>query len=162
MKSAKRYALIVGIVLLIVLVVGIVACAIYGRLLELLYISLVILAILMVGTTLFQIYSIAKLIKAITIVRDEFRPLIGSVQETVGIVKDTAKTAGSTVTTIGSAAKLTSDVALGPGVRTVASVVAARQVVRVFFGKGRARSQAEARRQQQEEAMAAAVAEGGE
>lgn len=161
MKSAKRYAIIVGAVILIVLVVGIIACAIYGRLLELLYISLIVLAVLMVAATLFQVYSIIKLIKTITVVRNELRPLIDSVQETVGIVKDTARTAGGTVTTISSATKLTADAALAPSVRAVASVMAGQQMVRVFFGKGHARSQAELRRQQQAEAMEAVLAAEG-
>ena len=162
MQSAKRYAIIVGVILGIVIIAGITLAAIFGKLLELLYICLMVLAILMVGATLFQIYSIVKLIRTITTVRDEMKPLVASVQETVGIVKDTAKTAGSAVSTIGSATKLTSEFALGPSVRTAATVMASGEMLRVFLGKGHARSRAEERRRQQLEAMEAAAARGGE
>ena len=76
-------------------------------------------------------------------------------QETVGIVKDTAKTAEHTASTIGSTAQLTKELALAPSVRAVAAVGAVQQMVRVFAGKGRARSRSEKRRKQQMEAIAA-------
>ncbi|MBA2679708.1 MAG: hypothetical protein H0U76_15075 [Ktedonobacteraceae bacterium] len=159
MQSAKRYAIIVGIVLGIVIVVGITLAAIFGVLLELLYIILAILAILLIGATLFQIYSILMLVRTITTVRDEMKPLLSTVQETVGIVKDTAQTAGRTATTIGNAASFTSEIAVRPGIRAVATAVAGQEMVRVFLGKGRVRSRAEQRRQEQLEAMEAANAE---
>jgi len=163
MQSAKKYAIIVGIVLAVIIVLGITLAAIFGVLLELLYIILAILALLLVGATLFQVYSIVVLIRTITTVRDEMKPLLASVQETVGIVKDTAKTAGHTAATIGHAASFTSDIALAPGIRAVASVVAGQEMVRVFLGKGHVRTRAEQRRKQQLEAMEAASteAEGG-
>jgi hypothetical protein len=162
MKSAKRFAIIVGAVAGILLIACIVLCALFGRLLELLYISLIILAVLMVVATIFQVYSIAKLIRTITVVRNEMQPLLNSVQETVGIVKDTAKVAGNTASTIGTATKFTSEFALGPSVRTVAAVVGAQETLRVFLGKGHVRTRAEERRRQQREAMEAVVAEGGD
>ena len=159
MQSAKKYAIIVGIVLAVIIVVGITLAAIFGVLLDLLYIILAILALLLIGATLFQVYSILMLVRTITTVRDEMKPLLATVQETVGIVKDTAKTAGRTATTIGHAASFTSEIALAPGVRAVASVVAGQEMVRVFLGKGRVRTRAEQRRQQQLEAMETANAE---
>jgi hypothetical protein len=164
MQSAKRYAIIVGVVVGLILVVGIILAAIYGKLLELLYITLIILALLMIAAVLFQLYSVIKMIRTITTVRDEMKPLLNSVQETVGIVKDTAKTAGHTVSTISTATKFTSDHALGPSVRTVATVLAGQEVLRVFLGKGHARNRAEQRRKEQMEAMeaASAAAKGGD
>jgi hypothetical protein len=162
MKSAKRYAIIVGVFAVVVIIAGIVVCAIFGFLLEMLYASLIVLAVLMIAATLFQIYSIAKLIKTITVVRGEMQPLLSAVQETVGIVKDTAKVAGNTASTIGTATKFTSEFALGPSVRTVAAVVGAQQTLRVFLGKGHVRTRAEERRRQQREAMDAVPAKGGE
>jgi len=81
------------------------------------------------------------------------KPLIASVQETVGIVKDTAKTAEHTAQTIGSTAQLTSEFALGPSVRVAAAVVAGQQILRVMTGRGRVRSRTEERRRQQMEAI---------
>ncbi|GCE19592.1 hypothetical protein [Dictyobacter kobayashii] len=165
MQKAKRFAIIAGVVVAIILVGGVTLAIIFGKLLELLYVVLIILALLLIAGTVYQIYSVFKLVRAINTVRDEMKPLIGSVNETIGIVKDTAKTAGNTVTTIGTATKFTSELALGPSVRAVAAVVAAQEMGRVFLGKGHARSRAEERRRQQMEAMAAAnaaVDRGGE
>ena len=163
MQSAKRYAIIVGVVVGLVLLVGIILAAFFGVLLQLLYITLIILVLLMVMAVLFQIYSVIKLLRTIRTVRDEMKPLLNSVQETVGIVKDTAKTAGSTVSTIGTATKFTSELALGPSVRTVATVMAGQEMLRVFLGKGHVRSRAEQRRKEQMEALEAAeAAKGGE
>ena len=94
------------------------------------------------------------LIRTITTVRNEMKPLISSVQETVGVVKETASTAGHTAATIGTTARLTSEFAVAPSVRVVAAVVAGQQIVRVFFGKGHIASRAEERRKQQMEALA--------
>ncbi|MDQ6662194.1 MAG: hypothetical protein M3Z24_14670, partial [Chloroflexota bacterium] len=81
-------------------------------------------------------------------------PLIGSVQETIGILKDTARTAGQTASTIGTTAKMTSELAIGPSVRAVSAVVAGQQMIRVFMGKGKVRSRHEERVKQQMEAGA--------
>jgi hypothetical protein len=159
MQSVKKYAIIVGIVLAVVIIGGITLAAIFGALLELLYTVLAILALLLVGATLFQIYSILMLVRTIMTVRDEMKPLLASVQETVGIVKDTARTAGHTAATIGHAASFTSDIAVAPGIRAVASVVAGQEMLRVFLGKGHVRSRAEERRKQQLEAIETANAE---
>ena len=75
-------------------------------------------------------------------------------QETLGIVKDTAKTAGHTVSTIGNTTQFASEFAVGPSVRAVAVVMAVQQMFRVFLGKGHVASRAEQRRRQQMEAGA--------
>jgi hypothetical protein len=153
MKGATRYAIIAGVVLLL-LIIGIIVAAIFGVLLDVLYIFLMLLAALMVVATLMQVYSVVLLIQTITTVRNELKPLLASVQETVGIVKDTAKTAGHTVTTIGNTTQFASEFAVGPSVRAVAAIVAAQQMFRVFLGKGQVASRAEKRRRQQMEAGA--------
>ena len=153
MKGATRYAIIAGVIL-VLLIVGIVVAAIFGVLLDVLYIFLMLLAALMLAATLLQVYSVVLLIQTITTVRNEMKPLLASVQETVGIVKDTAKTAGHTVSTIGTTTQFASEFAVGPSVRAVAAVVAAQQLFRVFLGKGHVASRAEQRRRQQMEAGA--------
>jgi hypothetical protein len=162
MQRAKRMATISGIVVLILLVAGFILAGIFGFLLDVLYIFLIILAALSLISTGFLIYAILMLIQSITTVRNELKPLIASVQETVGIVKDTAKTAGQTATTIGSTAQLTKEFAVGPSVRAAATVLAGQQMVRVFVGKGKTKSRYEQRRKQQREAMDAAAAAGGQ
>ena len=153
MRTAKRFVLIVLVILGILLVVGLTWQAIFHALQDVLYVFLIILALLMVGATLFQIYSIMELIRTIKNVRDEMKPLVASVQETVSIMKDTAQTAGHTVSTIGQTTKLTSQFALAPIINTVASVVAVQGMARVLLGKGHIRTRAERRREQQLEAM---------
>ena len=153
MQTAKRFIIIAGVVVLLLIVVGLVLAFIFGVLQEVLYVALFILALLMVGATIFQIYSILMLVRTISTVRNEMKPLVASVQETVGIVKDTAKTASHTVSTLGSTVRVTSEFAIGPGVRAVSAVVAGREMVRVFLGRGRTRTRAEERRQKQMEAI---------
>ena len=155
MQGAAKNALIAGGILLILLIIGIILAGVFGVLLDVLYIFLMLLAALMVVATFLQIYSIVLLVRTVTTVRDEMAPLLTSVQETIGIVKDTAKTAGNAVTTIGATTRLTSEAALGPSVRAVAALVAGQQMLRVFLGKGHVRSRAEERRRQQMEAQAA-------
>jgi hypothetical protein len=158
MQKAKRYAIIVGIVVGILLIAGIVLAAIFDAWLTILYIALIILAAFTLIAVAFQIYAVLMLVRSIATVRDEMKPLIASVQQTVGIVKDTAKTAGQTATTIGSTAKLTQEFAVRPTIRVVAGLVALRQVISVFTGGRRAESQRERRRIQQMEAIEAANA----
>lgn len=163
MRGAIRYAIIAGVVL-VVLIIGIILAAIFGVLLDVLYIFLMILAALMVTGTLLQIYSVIMLIRTITTVRDEMKPLLASVQDTVGIFKDTAQTASHTVSTIGSTAQLASEFGVGPGVRAAAAVVAGGRVVSVFLGRGKPGTRADKRRKEQMEALRAAEAQavGGE
>jgi hypothetical protein len=153
MKGATRYAIIAAVVL-VLLIIGIIVAAIFGVLLDVLYIFLMLLAALMLVATLLQVYSVLVLIQTITSVRNESRPLLASMQETVGIVKDTAKTAAHTVSTIGNTTQFASEFAVGPSVRAAAAIVAAQQMFRVFLGKGHAAGRAEQRRRQQMEAGA--------
>jgi hypothetical protein len=158
MKRFIPYAIVAGVVLVLI-IVAIVLSAIFNWLLNLLYIFLILLAVLMLTATGLQVFSIFLLIRTIFMVRDEMKPLLQSVQETLGIVKDTAKTAGHTVSTIGTATQLTSEFAVGPGVKAAAAVLAGQQMFRVFLGKGKVRSRADQRRKQQQDALAGA---GGE
>lgn len=161
MKGATRFAIIGGVIF-VLLVIGIIVAAFFGVLLEVLYIFLMVLAAFMITATLFQVYSIIMLIRTISLVRNEMKPLLASVQDTIGIVKDTAQTAGHTVSTIGSTTQLAGDLAIAPSVRAVAAAMAGQQMVRVFFGKGRTKSRAEQRRKEQLDAMVATGGGGGE
>jgi hypothetical protein len=151
--------IIVAIVLLGGIVVAIVFAAIFGWLINLLYIFFMVLALLLILATALQVFSIFLLIRTIVMVRNEIKPVLESVQETVGIVQETAKTAGHTVSTIGTAAQFTNDLAVAPTVKAAAAVIAGQQMFRVFLGKGHVRSRTEQRRREQSEALAAA---GGE
>lgn len=155
MQSAKRFAIIGSIVIVVLFVVGLVLAAIFHVLLDVVYIALMVLAVLLILAVVFQIYWIIMLVRTVMTVRDEMKPLLASVQETVGVVKDTAKTAGHTVSTISATTQLAQEFALKPGVRATAAVVAAQQMLRVFLGSGLTKKRAEARRRQQ---MAAAAA----
>jgi hypothetical protein len=146
---------------LIALIVGLVVAFWFNVLLDVLYVFLIILALLLIAATVFQLYSILFLIRTLRTVRDEMKPLVASVQETVGIVQNTARSAGETVSTISGTAKLTSEFAVGPTVRTVAAILAGQTMLRTFLGKGHVRTRAEKRRQQQREAMQAVQEEGG-
>jgi hypothetical protein len=152
MRDTTRYAIITGVVLLM-LIIGISVAAIFHILLDVLYIFLMFLAALLVTATFLQIYWVVMLIRTVRTVRDEMQPLLVSVEETVSIVKDTAKTAGNTVSNISTISHLTSEFVLGPGIRTAAALVALQQGLRVFLGKGKVLSRHEERRRQQLAAM---------
>ncbi|MBE3561320.1 MAG: hypothetical protein IMW89_19180 [Ktedonobacteraceae bacterium] len=152
MQRAKQAAIGAGIVLL-VLIILIVLAAVFGVLLAALYIFLMLLAALLIIATIFQVYSILALIRTILMIREETKPLLASVQETVNIVKDTAKTAGQAVTTVGATTQLASEFALKPAIQTTAALNAGQRMLKVFFGQGHTRSRWQERRRQQ---MAAA------
>ena len=167
MQRAKRYIIIIGIIVLVILVAGLVLASIFDKLADVLSIFLIILATLSIISTAALIYLLATLIRTITVVRDEMKPLVGAVQETVNTVKGsveetldevkaTAKSAGDTVSTIRSTAKLAS-FGVAPAVRVASVVVASGQVARVFMGKGRSRHRYEERRKEQMEFMKAAA-----
>lgn len=154
MKVAKRNAIIIGIVVLVVLVAGFILAGIFGLLLDVLYISLIVLAAFTLVSTFYLIYAIWVLIRTITTVRDEVKPLLASVEQTVGIVRNTAMTAGQTASTIGSTAQLAKEFAVAPTVRAVAGLMAVQQMMRIFVGKGRTETRHEQRIRQQMEAGA--------
>lgn len=160
MRRALRYVIIVGIVLILVLVGGLILAGVKGQLLNMLYIVLIILAFFSLLSTALLIYAVVTLIQTIMLVRDEMKPLLTSVMETVGVaketaeaVKETAQHAGKTVGTVASTARLTRDYAVAPTVRAAALVLAGRQMARVFMGKGHVRNRAEERRRRQEELL---------
>ncbi len=160
MQSALRYVKIVGIVLAVLLIAGLVIAGIFGQLLNVLYITLILLAFFSLLSTALLIYAVVKLIQTILLVRDEMKPLLTSVTETVGVAKETAEAfketaqhAGKTVGTVASTARLTRDYAVAPAVRATALVVAGQQMVKVFTGRGHARSRAEERRRRQTELL---------
>lgn len=167
MQRAKRYIIIIGIIVLVILVAGLVLAAVFDKLADVLSIFLIILATLSIISTAALIYMLATLIRTVTVVRDEMKPLLGTVQETVNTVKGsmgdtldevkaTAKSAGNTVSTLRSTADLAS-FGVAPAVRVASIVVASGQVARVFMGKGRVRNRHEERRKEQMELMKAAA-----
>ena len=149
MKGASRYAIIVGGVVLVLLIAGFILAGIFGILLNVLYIALIVLAVLSLLSTALLIYAALMLIQTISVLREETKPLIASMQETVSIVQETAKSAGHTATTVATTAQLAKEFGIGPTVRTAAAVFAGQQVLRMFFGKGLTRSRAEKRRKRQ-------------
>jgi hypothetical protein len=157
MKSTLRIIGIVAGVLAVVFLALIIWTAIIGQLLSFLYIVLIVLAFLMLVSTGCLIFAVFNLIGTITTVRNEMKPLLASVQQTVGIVQETARTAGKTATTISGTAQLASQFAVRPSIRAAAFVVAGQEVLRVFTGRGRPRSRMEERRKQQMEAIAKGV-----
>lgn len=166
MQRALRYVKIVGAVLVILLVAGLVLAGIFGQLLNVLYIALIFLAFFSLLATVLLIYAVVMLMRTIMLVRDEMKPLLNSMMETVGVaketaevVKETAQHAGKTAGTLASTARLTKDYAVAPTVRAAALVLAGREMARVFLGKGRVRTRAEERRRRQEEILQAEIVE---
>lgn len=169
MQRALRYIKIVGAVLALLLIAGLVIAGIFGQLLNVLYIVLIFLAFFSLLSTALLIYAIVMLIQTMLLVRDEMRPLLNSVMETVGVaketaevVKETAQHAGKTAGTLASTAQLTKDYAVAPAVRATALVVASRHMLQIFTGKGHVRTRADERRRRQEEMLRVEAVSGGE
>lgn len=173
MKKATRYAIVAAIVLVLLLIAGFVLAGIFRVLLDVLYIALIVLAFFALVSTVLLIYALLMLIRTITTVRNEMKPLIASVQhtvgsvsasveETTGAVKETAKSASQVAASIGSTARLTSEVFVSPSVRAAALLVGGQQMFRVFFGKGRTRRRYEERKQEQMELIELNSTGGGE
>src|SRR5260370_23958540 len=118
MQKATRYAIIAAIVLLVLLIAGFVLAGIFGVLLDVLYIALITLAFFALVSTALLIYALLMLIRTITTVRNELKPLIASVQHTVGsvstsveetteAVEEKAENPRQTPTTLGHTAQFT-------------------------------------------------------
>jgi hypothetical protein len=142
------------------MITGFVFAKIAGVLLPVFYISIIVLASLLIISTVLLIYALLTALRTFATVTDEINPLLTSlqhsvemvtqsVQETTEVVKDTTKSASQTATTISSTTRIATQYAVGPSVRAVGFLVGGQQMLRVFVGKGRARRRYEERRQQQ-------------
>src|ERR1700686_2485747 len=138
MQRAKRYIIVIGISVLVILVAGLVLASIFDKLADVLSIFLIILATLSIISTAALIYLLATLIRTITVVRDELKPLLGAVQETVNTVKgsieETLDEGKAAAKSTGNRASLISTtVAVGsfgvaPALRAASVMVASGQV----------------------------------
>lgn len=160
MQSVKRFAIIAGSIVGVLIIAAIVLAAIFNAWLDILYVVLIIVASFVLLSTLTLIFATFELIRTINIVRDETKPLLASVQDTVGVVKETARSAGQTVTTVGTTAKMTSEFAVKPSVHAAAAVVAGQQVLKVFLGRGHVGKRADRARRMEMQAAEVAASDG--
>jgi methyl-accepting chemotaxis protein len=161
-ERTTRYVILISAVILAVMIFGFVLARIFGVLLQVFYISIIVLASLLIISTVMLIYALLTALRTFATVTDEINPLLTSLQhsvemisqsaeETTEVVKDTTKSASQTATTISSTTRMATQYAVGPGVRAVGFLVSGQQMLRVFLGKGRARRRYEERRHQQME-----------
>ena len=159
-ERTTRYVILVSAVILALMITGFIFARIFGVLLPVFYISIIVLASLLIISTVLLIYALLTALRTFATVTDEINPLLTSLQhsvemltqsveETTEVVKDTTKSASQTATTISSTTRLATQYAAGPSVRAVGFLVGGQQMMRVFLGKGRARRHYEERRQQQ-------------
>ena len=159
-ERTTRYVIIISLVILALMITGFIFARIFGVLLPVFYIAIIVLASLLIISTVMLIYALLTALRTFATVTDEINPLLTSLQhsvemitqsveETTEVVKDTTKSASQTVTTISSTTRMATQYAVGPSVRTVGFLVGGQQMLRVFLGKGRARRRYEDRRQQQ-------------
>src|SRR3989442_12398955 len=106
MKGALRAGIIATAAVLLLAAALIVVAAIFHFLLDLLYITLIVLAAITFVSTGFLIYTMLLLIQSIVTVGNEMKRLLASAQETVGIVRVTGKTAGHPASSFGSTDQL--------------------------------------------------------
>lgn len=159
-EKTTRYVILISSVILAFMIAGFVVARIFGVLLPVFYVSIIVLASLLIISTVLLIYALLTALRTFATVTDEINPLLislqhsvemvtQSVEETTEVVKDTTKSAAQTANTISSTARLATQYAVGPSVRAVGFLVGGQQMLRVFLGKGRARRRYEERRQQQ-------------
>jgi hypothetical protein len=161
-EKTTRYVILISSAVLAFMIAGFVVARIFGVLLPVFYVSIIVLASLLIISTVLLIYALLTALRTFATVTDEMYPLLTSLQhtvdmvtqsveETTGVVKDTTKSASQTATTISSTTRLATEYAATPTVRAVGFLVGGQQMARVFFGKGRSRRRYEERRQQQME-----------
>jgi hypothetical protein len=159
-QKTTRYVIIISSAILAIMITGFIFARIFGVLLPVFYVSIIVLASLLIISTVMLIYALLVALRTFATVTDEINPLLTSLQhsvamisqsaeETTEVVKDTTKSASQTVTTISSTTRMATQYAVGPSVRAVGFLVGGQQMLRVFVGKGRARRRYEERRQQQ-------------
>ena len=159
-ERTTRYVILISAVVLAVMITGFIFARIFGVLLPVFYISIIVLASLLIISTVLLIYALLTALRTFATVTDEINPLLTSLQhsvemisqsveETTEVVKDTTKSVSQTATTISSTTRMATQYAVGPSVRAVGFLVGGQKMLRVFVGKGRARRRYEERRQQQ-------------
>jgi hypothetical protein len=159
-RRINLYLIIISLLIVMLLITSFIIARIFGVLLPVFYISIIILASLLIVSTVMLIYALSTALRTFATVTDEINPLLTSLQhsvemitqsveETTEVVKDTTKSAGQTVTTVSSTARLATQYTIAPSVRAVGVLVGGQQMLRIFFGKGNARRRYEERRQQQ-------------
>lgn len=159
-ERTTRYVILISAIILALMITGFILARIFGVLLPVFYISIIILASLLIISTVLLIYALLTALRTVATVTDEINPLLTSLQrsvemisqsvtETTEVVKDTTKSASQTATTISSTTRMATQYAAGPSLRAVGLLVSGQQMMRVFLGKGRARRRYEDRRQQQ-------------
>src|SRR6516165_3302583 len=159
-ERTTRYVIIISLLILALMITGFVFARIFGVLLQVFFISIIVLASLLIISTVLLIYALLTALRTFATVTDEINPVLTSLQhsvqmitqsveETTEVVKDTTKSASQTATTISSTTRMFTQYAAEPSVRAVGFLLGGQQMLRVFLGKGRARSRYEERRQQQ-------------
>ena len=159
-ERTTRYVILISAVVLALMITGFILARIYGVLLPVFYVAIIVLASLLIISTVMLIYALLTALRTFATVTDEINPLLTSLQhsvamisqsveETTEVVKDTTKSATQTATTISSTTRMATQYVAEPGVRAVGFLVGGQQMYRVFSGKGRARRRYEERRQQQ-------------
>jgi len=159
-EKTSRYVILIASVVLAVMITGFVVARIFGVLLPVFYIAIIVLASLLIISTVLLIYTLLTALQTLATMRDEVNPMLlslqhtlemvtASVDETTEAVKDTTKSATQTATTISSTVRLATQYTAVPTVRAVGVLMGGQQMLRIFFGKGYARSRYEERRQQQ-------------
>src|SRR5260370_33350874 len=144
-ERTTRYVIIISSAILAIMITGFIFARIFGVLLPVFYISIIVLASLLIISTVLLIYALLTALRTFATVTDEINPLLlslqhsvemitQSVEETTEVVKDTTKSASQTATTISSTTRLATQYAVGPSVRAVGFLVGWQQLLREFLG----------------------------
>ena len=159
-EKTTRYVILISSAILALMIAGFIVARIFGVLLPVFYVAIIILASLLIISTVLLIYALLTALRTFATVTDEINPMLVSLQhttemlsqsleETTEVVKDTTKSASQTATTISSTTRMATQYVAAPSLRAVGFLVSGQQMARIFLGKGGARRRYEDRRQQQ-------------
>jgi hypothetical protein len=163
-EKTTRYVILIAAIVLALMITGFVAARIFGVLLPVFYVAIIVLASLLIISTVLLIYALLTALQTLATMRDEVNPMLLSLQHTVEMVtesadetteavKGTTRSATQAGTTISSTVKLATQYTAVPTVRAVGVLLGGLQMVHIFFGKGHARNRYEDRREQQLELL---------
>src|SRR5438445_5693220 len=85
-ERTTRYVIIISAVVLAIMITGFIFARIFGVLLPVFYISIIVLASLLIISTVLLIYALLTALRTFATVTDEINPLLMSLQHSVAMI----------------------------------------------------------------------------
>src|SRR5215467_15949476 len=86
LERTTNYIIIVSILVLALMITGFVFARIFGVLLQVFFISIIVLASLLIISTVMLIYALLTALRTFATVTDEINPMLASLQHSVDLI----------------------------------------------------------------------------